>query len=67
MYGSAEEVVRAALQQLDDSETNGSVLESLRLKIQEAVDDEAAGRVSVLDMADIKAELQNRLDAKQTI
>ena len=44
-YGSADEVVRAGLQLLDESEENGAELEELRRLIAEGDADIAAGRV----------------------
>ena len=61
-FQSAEEAVEQAL---NFYETCQPTIESLRAKIQEGMDDIAAGRVSELDIEDVKRRGRERLAAKQ--
>lgn len=55
MYGSASEVIREALRLFEAYEEVRSVkLESLRLDIARGIDDVKSGRVSEINIADIK-------------
>lgn len=60
-FHSADEVVQHALEFYDSCQPT---LESLRAKIQEGMDDIAAGRVSPLDVEDVKRRGRERLAAE---
>ena len=55
MYGSASEVIREALRLFEAyEEVRAAKLESLRLDIARGLDDVKAGRVSEIDVAQLK-------------
>lgn len=55
MYGSASEVIREALRLFEAyEEVRSAKLESLRLDIARGLDDAKAGRVSEIDVAQLK-------------
>ena len=55
MYGSASEVIREALRLFEAyEEVRSAKLESLRLDIARGLDDAKAGRVSEIDLAQLK-------------
>lgn len=67
MYGSASEVIREALRLFEAyEEVRSAKLESLRLDIARGLDDVKAGRVSSIDVAQIKQRGRELLATRKT-
>jgi antitoxin ParD1/3/4 len=67
MYGSASEVIREALRLFEAyEEVRSAKLESLRLDIARGLDDVKSGRVSDINIADIKQRGRELLASRNT-
>jgi antitoxin ParD1/3/4 len=67
LYPSESDVVREALRALEDRDRDDAMkLEQLRKDIQIGLDQIERGEVAPLDMDEIEAEVQARIDARRS-